>query len=118
MDINKLKKLLNISNQDIADMFDMSYNAYANSSAKQRYETALCRLLECALLGGKKNETKNLTDTDHRIKNETEPLILYGVSQQRELLNAFQEYYQKGDYDDEYSFDENINRFLKAFNCG
>ena len=45
-------------------------------------------------------------------------LILSGVSQQRELLNAFQEYYQNGDYNDEYSFDENQNRFLKAFNCG
>lgn len=45
-------------------------------------------------------------------------LLLHNVSQQRELLNAFQEYYQKGDYNDEYPFDENINRFLKAFNCG
>jgi len=52
--IKKLKQELNISNQDIADMFDMSYNAYANSSAKQRYERALCRFYECVLLGGKK----------------------------------------------------------------
>ena len=118
MDIKTLKKQLGLSQKDLAEFYDMSYNAYANSSAKQRYETALCRLLECVLLGGKKNETKNLTDTDHRVNDETQPLILYGVSQQRELLNAFQEYYQKGDYDDEYSFDENINRFLKAFNCG
>lgn len=54
MKIKRLKKELNISNQDIADMFNMSYNAYANSSAKERYETALCRFYECVLLGGKK----------------------------------------------------------------
>ena len=45
-------------------------------------------------------------------------LRIGSVSQQRELLNAFQEYYQNGDYNDEYSFEENQNRFLKAFNCG
>ena len=44
--------------------------------------------------------------------------VLDDVSQQRELLNAFQEYYQNGDYNDEYSFEENQNRFLKVFNCG
>ena len=91
MDIKTLKKELGISNQDIADMFDMSYNAYANSSAKQRYETALCRFYECVLLGGKKNETKKLTDTDHRVNDETQPLILYGVvgrSEQLKCLNV------------------------------
>lgn len=50
-------------------------------------------------------------------KLQGQNLPLNSVSQQRELLNAFQEYYQTGDYNDEYSFDENINRFLKAFNC-
>jgi hypothetical protein len=54
MDIKKLKKQLNISNKDIADMFNMSYNAYANSSAKERYERALCRFYECVQIGGKK----------------------------------------------------------------
>ena len=49
---------------------------------------------------------------------EIKQLIIADVSQQRELLKAFQEYYQAGDYNDEYPFDENINRFLKAFNCG
>ena len=51
-------------------------------------------------------------------KHHTEQLNLPIVSQQSELLKAFQEFYQTGDYNDEYPFDENINRFLKAFNCG
>lgn len=92
MDIKTLKKQLGLNNKDLAEFYDMSYNAYANSSAKQRYETALCRLLECVLLGGKKNETKNLTDTDHRINDEIQPLILYGVSQRSELLKRFIDY--------------------------
>ncbi len=54
MDIKKLKKELGLSNKEIAEFFGMSYNAYANSSAKKRYETALCRFYECVLLGGKK----------------------------------------------------------------
>jgi len=59
-----------------------------------------------------------LQDLANDVNASDSCLHLQRVSQQRELLNAFQEYYQKGDYDDEYSFDENINRFLKAFNCG
>ena len=47
-------KELKLSNKDLADFFDMSYNTYANSSAKQRYENALCRFYECVMLGGKK----------------------------------------------------------------
>ena len=54
MDIKQLKRKFNLSNVDIAKMFGMSYNAYANSSAKQRYENALCKFYECVLLGGKK----------------------------------------------------------------
>ena len=54
MDIKKLKKELGLSNKDLAEFFGMSYNSYANSSAKERYETALCRFYERALLGGKK----------------------------------------------------------------
>ena len=54
MDIKTLKQRLNINNKDIAKMFDMSYGSYANSSAKQRYETAICRFYECVLTGGKK----------------------------------------------------------------
>jgi len=43
MNINKLKKELGLSQQDLADFFDMSYGSFANSSAKKRYENALCR---------------------------------------------------------------------------
>mgnify|MGYP003629378992 CR=1 FL=1 len=54
MDIKTLKKELGLSNKDLAEFYDMSYGAYANSSAKERYESALCRFYECVLLGGKK----------------------------------------------------------------
>lgn len=46
MTIKKLKKELGLSNKEIAEFFGMSYNAYANSSAKERYENALCRFYE------------------------------------------------------------------------
>ena len=49
---------------------------------------------------------------------EQEQLAIQRVSQQRELLNAFQKHYQSDGYDDEMSFDWNISNFLKAFNCG
>ena len=42
MKIEELKKELGLSNKDIADFFGLTYAAYANSSAKKRYETALC----------------------------------------------------------------------------
>ena len=54
MNIKQLKKELGLSNKDLAEFYDMSYGAYANSSAKQRYETALIRFYECVLTGGKK----------------------------------------------------------------
>jgi len=54
MDIKTLKQRLNLNNSDIAKMFRMSYGAFANSSAKKRYENALCEFYECVLLGGKK----------------------------------------------------------------
>ncbi len=46
MTINELKKELGISNKDIAGFFDMEYFAYANSTAKKRYEKALCNFYE------------------------------------------------------------------------
>jgi hypothetical protein len=46
MKINQLKKELGISNKEIAGFFDMEYFAYANSTAKKRYETALCRFYD------------------------------------------------------------------------
>ena len=43
MDINDIKKELDLSPKDIAGLFDLSYGSFANSSAKERYENALCR---------------------------------------------------------------------------
>ena len=39
--IKDIKKELNITNKDIANMFGLTPLAYANSSAKRRYEDAL-----------------------------------------------------------------------------
>lgn len=47
--IKEIKKDLGLSQKDLAKLFNMSYGAYANSSAKQRYENALCRFYECVL---------------------------------------------------------------------
>lgn len=41
--IQELKKELGLSNKDIAQFFDLTPESYANSSAKKRYENALCR---------------------------------------------------------------------------
>ena len=46
MTINELKKELGLTNSDIAELFDLSPIAYANSSAKVRYESALCKFFE------------------------------------------------------------------------
>lgn len=46
MTIQKLKKELAISNDDIAKLFGLNYNSYANSSAKKKYEKALCHFYE------------------------------------------------------------------------
>lgn len=40
--IDNLKKELNLTNMEIANFFGLSSIAYANSSAKIRYEAALC----------------------------------------------------------------------------
>lgn len=40
--IKQLKKELELKQSDIADMFNMTAGAFANSSAKPRYENALC----------------------------------------------------------------------------
>ena len=44
--IQRLKKELNLTNSKIAAMFGMSLDSYANSSAKKRYENALCEFYE------------------------------------------------------------------------
>lgn len=42
IDIKQIKKELNLTNEDIAGFFGLTKMAYANSSAKERYEAALC----------------------------------------------------------------------------
>lgn len=54
--IKELKKELGISQKDIAEFFDMTYGSFANSSAKNRYETALCRFYDFI----KKCKSKNI----------------------------------------------------------
>lgn len=46
MTINELKKELGLTNSDIAGFFGLKQNVYANSSAKKRYESALCKFYE------------------------------------------------------------------------
>ena len=49
MTIQELKKELDLSPKDIAGFFDLSYGSFSNSSAKERYENALCRFYEHVL---------------------------------------------------------------------
>ena len=46
MTIKQLKKELHLSNKDISKFFDLKPTSYANSTAKKRYEQALCRFYE------------------------------------------------------------------------
>jgi predicted transcriptional regulator len=55
MTIHELKKELDLSNKDIAEFFGLTPAAYANSSAKTRYEFALCSFYEFL----KREEEKN-----------------------------------------------------------
>ena len=43
MEIKQLKKELQLSNTKIAVFFDLTPMAFANSTAKKRYEKALCK---------------------------------------------------------------------------
>ena len=43
MNIKQLKNELGLSNKQIAEFFDLSYDCYSNSSAKKRYENALIK---------------------------------------------------------------------------
>lgn len=64
MKIKELKRELNISNADIAKCFNMTYGAYANSTAKKRYENALLSFYKLAKKRMEKNKTKNLISDD------------------------------------------------------
>ena len=46
MNIKQPKKELGLSNKDLAEFFNLSYSAFANSTAKERYEKALCKFYE------------------------------------------------------------------------
>ena len=46
MNIKQLKKELGLGNTKLAEFFDLTPMAYANSTAKKRYEQALCKFLE------------------------------------------------------------------------
>ena len=52
--IKKLKKELQLSNTKIAEFFDLNPMAFANSTAKRRYENALCKFYDFV----KKHERK------------------------------------------------------------
>lgn len=65
MTINELKKELGLTNSDLAGFFGLSPMAYANSSAKPRYEAAILNFYAFVKrnAGGKK-ENKTGTDVD------------------------------------------------------
>ena len=63
MTIQELKKELGLSNKDIAEFFGLTPAAYANSSAKHRYENALCFFYEF-LKEGEKNNKITPTELD------------------------------------------------------
>jgi hypothetical protein len=46
MNIKQLKKELGLDNNKIAQFFDLAPTSFANSTAKSRYEQALCRFYE------------------------------------------------------------------------
>ena len=46
MNIKQLKKELGLNNSRIAQFFDLAPTSFANSTAKNRYEQALCRFYE------------------------------------------------------------------------
>ena len=54
MNIKQIKKELGLSNKDLAEFFDMEYFTYANSTAKERYEEALCRFYSLIKKRGEK----------------------------------------------------------------
>ena len=65
MKINELKKETGLTQKDIAQFFGMTYGAFANSSAKERYENALCKFYSF-LREGEKKKNQDTTDVDTR----------------------------------------------------
>lgn len=66
MKIELFKRELGISNKDIAEFFGLTPGAYANSSAKKRYEDALCSFYAFVKnkAGGENVKTDNGTTDD------------------------------------------------------
>jgi len=66
MKIEELKKELSLNNIDIAEFFGLTAGAYANSSAKKRYEDALCNFYAFvkSKAGGQNIKTDNNTTDD------------------------------------------------------
>ena len=64
--IKALKKELGLTNSDIAGFFQMNLMSYANSSAKKRYEKALCSFYVFVKnkAGGENIKTDNSTTDD------------------------------------------------------
>lgn len=58
MDIKQLKKELGLTNSDIAEFFDLKPYNYATSTAKKRYENALCKFYKHVKARGEKIETR------------------------------------------------------------
>ena len=67
MTIQELKKETGLTQKEIAQFFNMTYGAFANSSAKQRYETALCKFYSF-LREGEKKKNQDTTDVDTSAK--------------------------------------------------
>ena len=68
MEISELKKATGLTQKDIAQFFNMTYGAFANSSAKQRYEAALCKFYSF-LREGEKKKNQDTTDVDTSAKD-------------------------------------------------
>lgn len=67
MTINELKKETGLTQKDLAQFFNMTYGAFANSSAKERYENALCNFYSF-LRDGEKKKNQDTTDVDTSAK--------------------------------------------------
>ena len=65
MTIKQLKKELGLSAKDVAEFFDMTYSSFSNSTARKRYEQALCRFYEKVKEAGVKKE-KDVEQVDSK----------------------------------------------------
>ncbi len=63
MTISELKKRTGLTQKQIAQFFNMTYGAFANSSAKERYENALCKFYSF-LREGEKKKNQDTTDVE------------------------------------------------------